>query len=212
MGDRLISYLKGTVVSVQKITNQRVMLTLEVNQIGYELQIVPRLMQSLPAADETMQVFTHMQTREDQTVLFGFASAAERDLFRQLTSVSGVGPQLGLALLDTLGLQDLVQAIVISNTRLLSKTPGVGTKTAERIALELKTKLAEWRMQSGLSTVPDAAPATTIQEDVEMTLLALGYTSGEITQALRAVGQKTALSKTANAEDWIREAIAWLSQ
>ncbi|NJR40274.1 MAG: Holliday junction branch migration protein RuvA [Leptolyngbyaceae cyanobacterium CSU_1_4] len=208
----MISYLKGIVASVQKISTTRVILTLEVNQIGYDLQVAPRLIQKLPPQDETMQVFTHMQTREDQTVLFGFESVAERDLFRQLISVSGIGPQMGLALLDSLGLQELVQAIVTSNTRLLSRTPGVGAKTAERIALELKTKLAEWRLQSGISAAPDASPASAIQEDVEMTLVALGYTNGEITQALRTVGQKTALAKNANAEDWIREAIAWLSQ
>ena len=208
----MISYLKGIVAGVQKISNTRVILTLEVNQIGYDLQVAPRLIQKLPPQDETMQVFTHMQTREDQTVLFGFESVAERDLFRQLISVSGIGPQMGLALLDSLGLQELVQAIVTSNTRLLSRTPGVGAKTAERIALELKTKLAEWRLQSGISAAPDASPASAIQEDVEMTLVALGYTNGEITQALRTVGQKTALAKNSNAEAWIREAIAWLSQ
>ena len=208
----MISYLKGIVTGIQKISNTRVILTLEVNQIGYDLQVAPRLIQQLPSTGETVQVFTHMQTREDQTVLFGFESVAERDLFRQLISVSGIGPQMGLALLDSLGLQDLVQAIVTSNTRLLSRTPGVGAKTAERIALELKTKLAEWRLQSGISTAPDASPASAIQEDVEMTLVALGYTNGEIMQALRTVGQKTALAKNANAEDWIREAIAWLSQ
>lgn len=193
----MISYLKGIVASVQKISTTRVILTLEVNQIGYDLQVAPRLIQKLPPQDETMQVFTHMQTREDQTVLFGFESVAERDLFRQLISVSGIGPQMGLALLDSLGLQELVQAIVTSNTRLLSRTPGVGAKTAERIALELKTKLAEWRLQSGISAAPDASPASAIQEDVEMTLVALGYTNGEITQALRTVGQKTALAKNA---------------
>ncbi|NJL23433.1 MAG: Holliday junction branch migration protein RuvA [Leptolyngbyaceae cyanobacterium SM1_3_5] len=208
----MLSYLKGTVISVQKVTNSRIILTLEVNQIGYEVQIMGRTMADLPPADETAQLFTHLQVKEDQVALFGFASASERDLFRQLISVSGVGPQLALALLDTLGLQELVQAIVISNTRLLSRTPGVGAKTAERIALELKTKLAEWRSHSDLPSIPDAAPAANVQEDVEMTLLALGYSSGEITQALRSVGQKTALSKMANAEDWIREAIAWLSQ
>jgi Holliday junction DNA helicase RuvA len=208
----MISYLKGIVAGIQKISNTRIILTLEVNQIGYDLQVAPRLIQQLPVKGELVQVFTHMQTREDQTVLFGFESMAERDLFRQLISVSGIGPQMGLALLDSLGLQDLVQAIVTSNTRLLSRTPGVGAKTAERIALELKTKLAEWRLQSGISAAPDAIPASTIQEDVEMTLVALGYTNGEIMQALRTVGQKTALAKNANAEDWIREAIAWLSQ
>lgn len=208
----MISYLKGTIATIQKLSNTRVILTLEVNQVGYDLQITPRLMQQLPTMGECMQVFTHLQSREDQMVLFGFGSMAERDVFRQLVSVSGVGPQLAMALLDALSLPDLIQAIVSSNTRMLSQTPGVGAKTAERIALELKSKLAEWRSQSGLTTTPDSGPVTTIREDVEMTLLALGYSGSEIMQALRAVGQKTALAKNDNAEDWIREAIAWLSQ
>lgn len=208
----MISYLKGTVATIQKVTSGRVIVTLEVNQIGYDLQITPRLLQTLPSVGETVQIFTHQQIRDDQIVLFGFGSLAERDLFRQLTGVSGVGPQIAMALLDGMSLQDVVQAIVSGNTRLLSRTPGIGAKTAERIALELKTKLAEWRLQSGLTTTPDAGPAGTVQEEVEMTLIALGYTNSEIVQALQAVGQKTALTKTADAEEWIREAIAWLSQ
>lgn len=208
----MIGYLKGTIAAIQKSPNNRITLTLEVNHIGYDVQIVPRLVQSLPSEGEEAQIFTHLNVREDQVTLFGFGSAAERDLFRQLVSVSGIGPQLALALLDTLGLQDLVQAIVSNNTRLLSRTPGVGAKTAERIALELKTKLSEWRQQSGIAAVPGAGPASNILEDVEMTLLALGYTDQEITQALQAVGQNTALSKSGDAEAWIRQAIAWLSQ
>ncbi|NET35364.1 MAG: Holliday junction branch migration protein RuvA [Cyanothece sp. SIO1E1] len=208
----MITYLKGILIDAQKTTNNRVMLTLEVNQVGYEVQIVPKLLQELPAFGESAQIFSHWQVKEDQMVLFGFGSKAERDLFRQLVSVSGIGPQMAMALLDALGLQELLQAVVSGNTRLLSQTPGVGKKTAERIVLELKTKLAEWRQQSGLSLAPEAGPVATVQEDVEMTLLALGYTSSEILQAMQAVGQKTALAKNANAEDWIREAIAWLSQ
>ncbi|MBF2047067.1 MAG: Holliday junction branch migration protein RuvA [Elainella sp. C42_A2020_010] len=208
----MISYLKGVIASIHKVASGRVILILDVNQVGYDLQITPRLLQTLPGIGETVQIFTHQQIRDDQVVLFGFGSLAERDLFRQLTGVSGVGPQIAMALLDGMGLPDLVQAIVSGNTRLLARTPGIGAKTAERIALELKNKLAEWRLQSGLSTTPDAGPAGTVQEDVEMTLIALGYTNSEIMQALRAVGQKTALSKTNDAEAWIREAIAWLSQ
>lgn len=207
----MIGYLKGTVAGIQKNSN-RVTLTLEVHQIGYDLQVVPRLLQQLPSVGEETQIFTHLHVREDQLTLFGFGSAAERDLFRQLVSVSGIGPQLALALLDTLGLQDLVQAIVVGNTRVLSRTPGVGAKTAERIALELKSKLAEWRQQAGVIMAPSAGPAPSVQEDVEMTLLALGYSSEEIAQALQAVGQSTSLSKSDEAEGWIREAIAWLSR
>ncbi|UIE39180.1 Holliday junction branch migration protein RuvA [Leptodesmis sichuanensis] len=207
----MIGYLKGTIASIQKHGN-RVVLTLDVNQVGYDVQIVPRLLMQLPALGELVQIFTHLQLREDQMTLFGFGTAAERDLFRQLVSVSGIGPQLAVALLDTLGLQDLVQAIVAGNTRALAKTPGVGSKTAERIALELRSKLAEWRQQAGVIPVPAAGPALSIQEDVEMTLLALGYTNSEIAQALEAVGQSTALSKREDPEEWIREAIAWLSR
>ena len=210
----MISYLKGTVATIQKSSGNRVTLVLDVNQIGYELQIPRRLSQELQAASGgIVQVFTHLQIREDQQILYGFASAAERDLFRQLISVSGIGAQLAIALIDTLGLPNLVQAIVTGNIRALAKTPGVGNKTAERIALELKTKLAEWRQLAGVATPASATgPAPAILEDVEMTLLALGYENSEISQALEAISQDTLVAKSTNAEEWIRSAIAWLSQ
>jgi holliday junction DNA helicase RuvA len=207
----MLSYLSGKIIHSQRLNNNRVQLVMEVNHIGYDLQITSRHLLQLPSYGDSAQVFTHLHVKDDQITLFGFAAIAERDLFRQLISVSGIGPQLGMSLLDSLSLQELVQAIVTSNTRLLSRTPGVGGKTAERIALELKTKLAEWREQSGLSSQPSAGPVMAVREDVEMTLLALGYTDSEITKALNVVGKSTSLSKTANAEEWIREAIAWLS-
>lgn len=210
----MISYLKGKFTNIQKGTGNRLTLILEVNQIGYEIQIPRRLSQELLAAStEQVQVFTHLQVREDQQVLYGFASAAERDLFRLLLGVSGIGAQIAIALIDTLGLPNLVQAIVTGNIRTLAKTPGVGNKTAERIALELKTKLAEWRKQAGVATpTSDSGPAPGILEDIEMTLLALGYENNEVTQALHAISQDGLLAKSKNAEDWIRSAIAWLSQ
>jgi holliday junction DNA helicase RuvA len=207
----MFSYLKGTVAAIQTTSNHRVTLVLEVNQIGYELQIPPRLVQQLPGVGESTQVFTHLQVKEDQMVLYGFGSAAERDLFRRLISVSGIGAALAIALLDTLSLPELVQAIVSGNTRALAKTPGVGTKTAERIALELKTKLAEWRNFNQLDTLKSGQPAPAVLEDVEMTLLALGYSSGEVAQAIQVVSQDAVVAKSTNAEDWIRSAIAWLS-
>jgi len=89
----------------------------------------------------------------------------------------------------------------------------VGSKTAERIALELKTKLSEWRKFAGVETPASATgPSPAILEDVEMTLLALGYETAEITQALNAISQDALLAKNPNAEEWIRRAIAWLSQ
>ncbi|MEK0181663.1 MAG: Holliday junction branch migration protein RuvA [Oscillatoriales cyanobacterium] len=207
----MISYLKGTVADITKGSN-RFILTLEVNQIGYEIQILPRVSGQLPPSGEIAQIFTHQQVKEDQIVLYGFGSATERDLFRLLTSVSGVGAQLAIALLDTLGLPDLVQAIVGGNTRILAKTPGVGTKTAERLALELKSKLSQWRQQEGLTTSVAAGVPAAIQEEVEMVLLAMGYTGAEVLQALQTLSQDSNLAKKSNADDWIKEAITYLSR
>ena len=208
----MINYLKGKAVEVVRSTTNRVMVILEVNQIGYEVQIPSRLARQLSTGESELQIFTHLQVREDQQILYGFASAAERDLFRQLISVSGIGTQLAIALIDTLGLTDLVQAIVTTNLRALGKTPGVGKKTAERISLELKTKLAQWRQVSGVTVSASATPAAAVLEDVEMTLLALGYTNEEIEQAISTLSQDNQLLKNPNVEDWIKSAIAWLGE
>jgi Holliday junction DNA helicase RuvA len=209
----MINYLKGKIIEILKNTNNRIILIVEVNQIGYEVQIPSCLARKLSTDNsETIQIFTHLQIQEDRQILYGFASAAERDLFRQLISVSGIGMQLAIALIDTLGLEELVQAIVTGNIKTLSKTPGVGTKTAERIALELKTKLAQWRQLVGVTvSTTSAIPSADILEDVEMTLLALGYSNEEINQALSALSRDNQLLKNPNVEDWIRSAITQLA-
>lgn len=214
----MISYLKGTKVDILKNSQNRLFLVLEVNHIGYEMQISARFARQLDSLEEeqVIQVFTHLQIQEDKQILYGFATLAERDLFRQLTAVSGIGMQLAIALIDTLGISELVGAIVTSNIPTLTKTPGVGKKTAERIALELKTKLAQWRKISGIEAVEPPqtvfAPQTEVREDLEMTLLALGYTNEEIEQVLTALAQDNQLLKNTNVEEWIRRAIAWLSE
>ncbi len=204
----MIGYLKGTAIQIQTPTNNRTILILEVNGIGYELQIPQRTSEEIVLTAD-IQIFTHQQVREDQISFYGFSSAAERDLFRQLISVSGVGASLAIALLDKLGLADTVQAIVTSNIQRLSTAPGVGKKTAERLALELRSKLGQWRIESGLS---EALPLTslnqTMQAEVEMTLLALGYTNDEIRHALTAISRDSLMVKSQNIEDWLRLAIA----
>ncbi len=208
----MIGYLKGQAVETIRGSSNRLTLILEVNQVGYEVQIPSRFAREIELKSE-LQVFTHLQVREDQQVLYGFMSSAERDLFRQLVSVSGIGMQLAIALIDTLGLTDLVQAIVTGNINALAKTPGVGKKTAERIALELRTKLAQWRQTAKPSTTKGSGlPDSGLQEDVEMTLMAIGYTDTEIEQALSALSGDAQLLKNPKSEEWIRRAIAWLSQ
>jgi Holliday junction DNA helicase RuvA len=204
----MISYLKGMVIQFQTITNNRTILILEVNQIGYELQVPSRMMWEFEVNRE-IQIFTHQQVGEDKVALYGFNSSAERDLFRQLISVSGVGASIAITLLDKLGFNDLVQAIVTSNIQLLATAPGVGKKTAERLALELRTKLGQWREASGLSAIePIASLNPSMQAEVEMTLLALGYTNTEIGKALQVISQDSLIVKSPHIEDWLRLAIA----
>ena len=210
----MISYLKGIPIEVIKNTNNRIILVLEVSKIGYELQIPSKLARDISQDDlENIQVFTYLQIKEDQQILYGFSTTAERELFRQLISVSGIGAQSAIALIDTLGLEELVQAIVTGNIRTLSQTPGVGKKTAERIALELRTKLSQWRkLVGGTVASSSAMPSLDILEDIEMTLLALGYTNEEINKAVSTLSQDNLMLKNTSTEEWIKEAIAWLSQ
>ncbi len=204
----MISYLKGTAIEILTPTTNRTVLILEVNGVGYELQVPQRTIAEIPINTE-IQIFTHQQMREEQIAIYGFSSAAERDLFRQLISVSGVGASLAIALLDKLGLVDTVQAIVTSNIQRLSSAPGVGKKTAERLALELRSKLGQWRIASGLAAdLPLTSLNQTMQAEVEMTMLALGYTHDEIRQALQAIGRDSLMVKSQNIEDWLRLAIA----
>jgi holliday junction DNA helicase RuvA len=205
----MISYLKGLVANIQSSGNRHI-LTLEVNYMGYDLQIPGKLAKQLPGSGQSVQIFTHYQVREEVPLLYGFGSPAERDLFRHLLGVSGIGAALAIALLDTLEVPELVQAIVTANVQLIIQAPGVGKKTAERICLELKSKLIEWRKTAGFFVATDG-PLPSILEEVQSTLLALGYTAGEVSHALHFVSEDIGLPKDAFVEDWIRQAIAHLS-
>jgi Holliday junction DNA helicase RuvA len=202
----MIAFLSGHLVAIE--WGERSSLTVEVQGIGYRVKAPGRFLKQLPAVGEPVRVFTHLVVRETELVLYGFGSPAERDLFVELIKVSGVGPALGLALLNTFGLPELVQAVVTENVRLLSLTPGVGHKTAQRLALELKTKLAHWRQGVGVADQPLAGgPPMPIREEVEMALLALGYSAQEIQAALQALP-----THPRPTEDWLRDAITYLSQ
>lgn len=198
--------LLGEIALLQSPHPQRHVLVLVVGGVGYEMQIVGRWATQLQAG-EHLQVFTHLQIREEQPLLYGFATPAERDLFRQLIAVTGIGPQSALALLDALGLEVLVQSIVTSDVRQLSCAPGVGRKTAERLALELRSKLSSWRTERALP-LPDGEAFPWVEE-VELTLVALGYGDREIAQALAALAQDPDPDRPV--EEWIRRGIAWLS-
>ncbi len=202
----MIAFLEGRLAAME--SGERSAVILNVGGVGYRIKVPERLLKTLPALGESLQIHTHLVVRETELILYGFDSAAERDLFTELIKVSGIGPSLGLALLNTLSLSDLVQAIVSNNTRVLALTPGVGSKTAQRLALELRAKLAHWRRDTADLQGALGGPPVELQEDVEMALLALGYRPQEIAQALQTLARQTQATTT---EEWLRAAIAHLS-
>ncbi|AGY56319.1 Holliday junction branch migration protein RuvA [Gloeobacter kilaueensis] len=204
----MISFLRGQLVEVGPRSGQS-WATLEVGGVGYRVWIHARTVRQLPRIGEEVKLFTAFIVREDAMQLFGFLEASERELFDQLISVSGIGPRMGLALLETLAPTELVQAILQGNTRALALAPGIGAKTAQRLALELRTRLSKWREEAGIAAV-GAKADTRIYAEVEMALLALGFAPNETVKALDAIAP--ALAEEQQTEVWLRSAISWLSE
>ena len=187
--------------------------------VGYELQLSARHWRSLPEPGTSLAVYVHTQGREDGWTLYAFPARSERDLFRELVAVSGVGPQMALGLLGCMEPQELAQAIVQADLRRLSQAPGVGRRTAERLAVELRQKLQQ-RFPSLLAGAevgaaveegdPHMALSDGQREEVQLTLASLGYEPLEIHRALRAVAGD--LAEGAGSDLWIRETLRWLSR
>jgi len=148
--------------------------------VGYEVQVPMSTFYNLPASGEKVSLLTHFVVREDAQILYGFASAAEREAFRQLIKISGVGPRTALSVLSGMSVGELAQAVTLQEAGRLVKVPGIGKKTAERLLLELKGKL-------GADIGPSAALANDAHADILQALLALGYSDKEAAAALKAL-------------------------
>jgi Holliday junction DNA helicase RuvA len=203
----MIAFVQGMLVSVSTRESQQ-WVVIDVQGIGYQVWTHSRALAQLPNLGSLLKMHTVLVPREDSMTLYGFLEEQERELFTLLTSVSGVGPRLALALLDTLGAMELVQAVIRENFRALALTPGVGSKTAQRITLELKSKMEKFRQEAGLGVASGVSVQPQIYEEAQMALLALGFSPKEVAQALQQVSGQNPGSA---AEEWIRSAIAWLS-
>ena len=169
------------------------------NGVGYEVQVPMSTFYNLPEAGTRVSLLTHFVVREDAQVLYGFASVQEREAFRQLIKISGVGPRTALSVLSGMSVGELAQAVTLQEAGRLIKVPGIGKKTAERLLLELKGKLGP---DLGLS----ASVATAAQSDILQALLALGYSDKEAALALKA------LPTDAGVSDGIKLALKTLSK
>ena len=152
---------------------------IDVSGVGYEVDVPMSTFCNLPEVGGELTLHTHFVVREDAQLLYGFATLAERAVFRALIKISGVGPKIALALLSGITVDQLKDAVDRGETGLLTKVPGIGKKTAERLVLELKDKLA------GTGAATAAVPTSGARADVAAALLALGYSEREAAAATK---------------------------
>ncbi len=150
--------------------------------VGYEVDVPMSTFYNLPELGGAVTLLTHFVVREDAQILFGFATAQEREAFRQLIKITGVGPRMALSLLSGMSVADLAQAITQQAVGRLTKVPGIGKKTAERLLLELKGKLG-----ADLGDLNSGPAHSDVQSDIQQALLALGYNDKEAAAALKAL-------------------------
>ncbi|HOX67528.1 MAG TPA: Holliday junction branch migration protein RuvA [Burkholderiaceae bacterium] len=162
-------------------------LLIDVSGVGYEVDVPMSSFYNLPGLGERVTLLTHFVVREDAQILFGFLTHEERQTFRQLIRITGVGPRMALSLLSGLSVGELAQAVARQETARLVKVPGIGKKTAERLLLELKGKLAD-AISAPASIADDA------QADILQALIALGYSDREAAAALKNLPAGTSVS------------------
>ncbi len=194
----MIAHLRGRLIA--KHPNQAIV---EASGVGYEVNISIPTFSDLPALGAEVALFIHTHVREDALALFGFLRPEEKQLFEKLISVSGIGPKLAITILSGIATPDMVSAIRGNDVARLTRIPGIGKKTAERMVLELRDKL------EGFGAVPAAPAATPAEEDVLSALVNLGY---QRAAAERAVAAAAKNGSAAEFDVLFRDALATLSK
>lgn len=173
----MIAFLKGRLAAKTESS-----VIIDVGGVGYAVGMSAHSLSSMPAVGEAVQVYTYLLVREDALTLYGFANMAEKALFERLISVSGVGPKVALAALSSYTTEALSNAIIASDTTAVSRIPGIGKKTAQRIILELQGTLeSASQQQDDLFAAGSAQAVKAATED----LLAMGFSSAEAEVALK---------------------------
>lgn len=205
----MIAAIKGTVM--EKAEGEAVVMT--AGGVAMSVQCSMTTLSTLPSSGQECMLYTHLSVREDSMELFGFAHKDERDMFRRLISVSGIGAKSALAILGSMPLADLRLAILTGDATALARAPGVGKKTAQRISLELKDKLTKEALsgaagmeEAAVASVADA-PAQDAVSEAMLALKSLGYTPQEAANALKGVK-----GQGATADELIRLALRHMAQ
>jgi Holliday junction DNA helicase RuvA len=195
----MIGSLRGVLVAKQPPE-----ILVDVGGIGYELQVPMTTLFQLPALGQEVALVTHFAVREDAQVLYGFIDVRDRELFRNLVRVSGVGPKLALAILSGMDADSFVRCVQRDDTASLVALPGVGRKTAERLLVEMRDRLKDWLDDAAApAATPAADRPADITADAEGALVALGYKPAEAARLVAAVNDDS----IGDSEELIRRAL-----
>ncbi|WMU93211.1 holliday junction ATP-dependent DNA helicase [Microcystis phage MaAM05] len=206
----MLSYLKGELVGKAFESPRGAYFLVDMHGMGFEVLTSQRSVESSPPVGQTVQLFTTLVVREDAMFLVGFNSKEERDLFNILQSASGIGTKVALSLLSALSVSEIAQAVVSNNFNLLTKAKGVGNKLAQKMTLELKEKMMNWRTVD-FSHQLNAESFQGVSEafvEAESVLLSLGYQPEEIQRSFKAIA---ADSSPDSSELVLRESLRWLA-
>jgi Holliday junction DNA helicase RuvA len=191
----MISFLRGKLLG--KAVPEVVV---DVHGVGYEVLVSMTTFGKLPAVGEDVALYTHLSIREDAHVLYGFADLQERSLFRQLVKVSGVGPKMALAILSTMGADEFASRILADDVASLTRIPGVGKKTAERLLVEMRDRIRSegWTLATGgMGSEDDAASGNRAlwERETVAALVALGYSPQQASRALQSIREEVGSSE-----------------
>ena len=201
----MIGWLQGTIKQYYQRGNRHIALIAS-GGVGYEVQLVQRDWMTLHLGDE-QERWVHQVVSADNLQLFGFSAIEERDLFRELIGVNGVGPQAALALLDALQLSELLRALIHSDLKTLCRAPGVGKRTAERMALELRSRL----VNTGAPSDTEQVSLESSPRELIATLETLGYETHEIQNALQRLNRIGGPQDGDDDDAWLRACIKLMS-
>ena len=196
----MIAWLKGELLEKQPPS-----ILLNVNGVGYELEAPMSTFYELPEVGQTTTLYVHMVVREDAQLLFAFSSKQQRELFRSLIKVNGVGPKVALAILSTLTAQELLSCMVNEDVTQLCKVPGIGKKTAQRLVVEMKDRLEKEFADVEFDSASQQGGVTHDRNDAIAALVSLGYKNTDASKVVKA------LPNDLSSEELIRQALRSLS-
>ena len=182
----MIGFLKGRLA-----VKQPPMLLVDVGGVGYELEAPMSTFYGLPATGETVSLFTHLVVREDAHILYGFGSEGERRLFRGLLKVSGVGPKIALGVLSGASVEDFLRIVEAEDVAMLTRIPGIGRKTAERVIIEMRDSVQKLKQTApgGVHSAAALGAAPSAQSEAFSALIALGYKPPEVARLLKSADE-----------------------